>query len=74
VLHTHSRRLDFHPHVHLVVPAAAIDAKKRLWRTKKSKANPCLSFLMADAPEIPAFWGHGGRRSVGSQLAISSSV
>ena len=26
VLHTHSRRLDFHPHVHLVVPAAAIDA------------------------------------------------
>ena len=26
VLHTHSRRLDFHPHVHLVMPAAAIDA------------------------------------------------
>lgn len=39
VLHTHSRRLDFHPHVHLVMPAAAIDAIKRLWRTKKSKAN-----------------------------------
>jgi hypothetical protein len=37
VLHTHSRRLDYHPHVHLVVPAAAIDAKKRLWRTKASK-------------------------------------
>lgn len=37
VLHTHSRRLDYHPHVHLVVPAAAIDAKKRLWRTKKAK-------------------------------------
>ncbi len=35
VLHTHSRRLDFHPHVHLVIPAAAIEAKKRLWRTKK---------------------------------------
>ena len=34
VLHTHSRRLDFHPHVHLVMPAAAIDAVKRLWRTK----------------------------------------
>jgi len=28
VLHTHSRRLDFHPHVHLVVPAAAVDATK----------------------------------------------
>jgi len=37
VLHTHSRRLDFHPHVHLVMPAAAIDAIKRLWRTKNSK-------------------------------------
>ena len=34
VLHTHSRRLDYHPHVHLVMPAAAIDAKQRLWRTK----------------------------------------
>lgn len=38
VLHTHSRRLDFHPHVHLVMPAAAVDLIKRLWRTKpKSK-------------------------------------
>ena len=37
VLHTHSRRLDFHPHVHLVVPAAAIDPEKRLWRTKGGK-------------------------------------
>lgn len=34
VLHTHSRRLEFHPHVHLIMPAAALDAKKRLWRTK----------------------------------------
>ncbi len=36
VLHTHSRRLDFHPHVHLVMPAAAINAQQRLWRTKTS--------------------------------------
>lgn len=34
VLHTHSRRLDYHPHVHLVMPAAALDAEQRLWRTK----------------------------------------
>jgi hypothetical protein len=33
VLHTHSRRLDFHPHVHLAMPAAALDADKKLWRT-----------------------------------------
>ena len=37
VLHTHSRRLDFHPHVHLVMPAAAIDGEKKLWRTKRGK-------------------------------------
>ena len=35
VLHTHSRRLDFHPHVHLVVPAAAVDAEKQRWRRKR---------------------------------------
>ncbi len=39
VLHTHSRRLDFHPHVHLVMPAAALDAAERLWRTKTGKGN-----------------------------------
>jgi hypothetical protein len=37
VLHTHSRRLDYHPHVHCVVPAAAIDTEKRRWRTKAGK-------------------------------------
>jgi hypothetical protein len=39
VLHTHSRRLDYHPHVHLVMPAAAIDADKRLWQTKRNNKN-----------------------------------
>ncbi len=34
VLHTHTRKLDFHPHVHLVMPAAAVDAAQRQWRTK----------------------------------------
>ena len=33
VLHTHSRRLAYHPHVHVVIPAAAIDAQRH-WRTK----------------------------------------
>jgi len=34
VLHTHSRRLDFHPHVHMVVPAAAINERDQHWRTR----------------------------------------
>jgi hypothetical protein len=37
VLHTHSRRLDFHPHIHLVMPAAVIDKKRRLWKQKVGK-------------------------------------
>ncbi len=36
VLHTNTRQLEFHPHVHLVMPAAAVDAKQRKWRTKRS--------------------------------------
>jgi hypothetical protein len=34
VLHTHNRRLDFHPHAHFVVPGAVLDAHRR-WRTKR---------------------------------------
>jgi hypothetical protein len=37
VLHTNTRRLDYHPHVHLVMPAAAVDGERRQWRTKRSK-------------------------------------
>jgi hypothetical protein len=37
VLHTHTRQLEYHPHVHLVMPAAAIDKVKRQWRTKRKK-------------------------------------
>ena len=37
VLHSHNRRLDFHPHVHLVMPAGAIDGQQQRWRTKKTK-------------------------------------
>jgi hypothetical protein len=37
VLHTHTRRLDFHPHVHLVMPAAALDKTRKKWRCKRAK-------------------------------------
>jgi len=37
VLHTHSRSLDYHPHVHFIVPAGAIDSKHKLWRKKQGK-------------------------------------
>ncbi len=37
VLHTHSRALAYHPHIHAVMPAAIIDTCNQLWRTKKGK-------------------------------------
>lgn len=40
VLHTNTRALAYHPHVHLVMPAAALDDKRKRWRTKRpGKAN-----------------------------------
>lgn len=37
VLHTHSRELNYHPHIHIVMPAATIDRFKRLWKKKSGK-------------------------------------
>lgn len=34
VLHTHSRRLGFHPHLHVLIPAGAIEVKNRFWKRK----------------------------------------
>ena len=37
VLHTNNRRLDLHPHIHVVVPDGGIDKRKRQWKKKKGK-------------------------------------
>jgi len=37
VLHTHSRRLDLHPHVHVVVPGGGLDTRRRQWRKLKGR-------------------------------------
>ncbi len=34
VLHTHSRELNFHPHIHIVMPGATMDKVSRLWSKK----------------------------------------
>jgi len=36
VLHTHSRRLEYHPHLHVLIPAGAINLTRTLWREKNS--------------------------------------
>ena len=37
VLHTHSRSLDYHPHVHLIVPGGGINTRRNEWRKLKGK-------------------------------------
>lgn len=37
VLHTHSRRLDYHPHVHVIVPGGGVSAATRQWKTTRGK-------------------------------------
>lgn len=32
VLHTHSRRLTYHPHVHVVVPGGGVDRTQKIWK------------------------------------------
>lgn len=44
VLHTNTRRLDYHPHVHLVMPAAAVDGEQKQWRCKRRKAKGIYLF------------------------------
>lgn len=39
VLHTHNRQLGFHPHVHVCMPAAALNHKTRLWQTKVKRGH-----------------------------------
>ena len=37
VLHTHTRRLDYHPHVHIVVPGGGVNRRRNEWRKIKGQ-------------------------------------
>jgi Putative transposase/Transposase zinc-binding domain len=37
VLHTHNRRLDHHPHMHVVAPGGGVNKCRRQWKKKKGK-------------------------------------
>ena len=36
VLHTHNRRLDYHPHIHIVVPGGGVDKSRKQWKKNKT--------------------------------------
>ena len=35
ILHTHSRRLEYHPHLHVIVPGGGLDVARKQWRKLK---------------------------------------
>ena len=37
VLHTHNRKLDYHPHLHVVMPGGGINPKRKQWKKPKGK-------------------------------------
>ncbi|MBU2453381.1 MAG: transposase, partial [Proteobacteria bacterium] len=37
VLHTHNRKLDYHPHIHVVIPGGGVDKSRRQWKKNKGK-------------------------------------
>lgn len=67
VLHTNTRRLDYHPHIHAVIPGGGIDKRHRLWRKTKGKylfnvfalakvfRARCLSEIEAADLRLPSF-------------------
>ncbi len=37
LLHTHSRQLNYHPHLHVVIPGGGVDEKRRQWKKLKGR-------------------------------------
>ncbi len=37
VLHTHSRALNYHPHLHIIVPGGCLNTNHRLWKKHEGK-------------------------------------
>ena len=35
VLHTHTRRLDYHPHLHIIIPGGGVTQRRNEWRKLK---------------------------------------
>ena len=67
VLHTHNRMLGYHPHVHLIVPAGAVNDDQKEWRSKGGK------FLFPEknlAKVFRAKW-FGGMRQLGLQVSLT---
>lgn len=68
VLHTHSRKLDFHPHIHAVMPAIAVDRLNKLVRTKGGK------YLFNHKALAKVFRGRLLSKLAGENLVLPQSI
>jgi hypothetical protein len=68
VLHTHSRQLEYHPHIHVLVPGGGIDRATRTWR-KLSGRYLFNAFALAKA-----FQGKFLAEAAGIGLRIGGNV
>ena len=58
VLHTHNRKLDYHPHIHVVVPGGGINKAKRQWiKLKGAKCQPTCRIFLVLITCITSSWG-----------------
>lgn len=37
VMHTHTRRLDYHPHLHIIIPGGCLNKKRKQWKKLDGK-------------------------------------
>ncbi len=37
ILHTHTRKLNYHPHVHIIVPGGGVTKNRNQWREMNGK-------------------------------------
>ncbi|RLA43222.1 MAG: IS91 family transposase [Gammaproteobacteria bacterium] len=71
VLHTHSRRLDYHPHIHLVVPGGCLNRRRKQWKKLRghylfnefalakvfrARLLDALRILGLNLPQVPRQW------------------
>ena len=68
VLHTHSRRLDYHPHIHVVIPGGAINQRRKQWKKLKGK------YLFNEFALASVFRGKMLCALKENQLAIANNI
>jgi len=64
VLHTWTRTLEWHPHVHMLVPAGALGADGRTWLRPKARNKPFLVPVQALSERFRGRFLHLARRAL----------